>query len=67
MIVFTAITVGLTQVVKMAELIPNKFIPLISLIIGVGLAIYQDMSAIDGIIIGLSASGLYSSVKNIRS
>ncbi len=54
---------GLTEVVKRTTPIDARYIPLISLLIGIGLAVYSHLTPIEGIIVGLSASGLYSGVK----
>jgi hypothetical protein len=71
-VVGAAIIVGLCQAMKAAG-VPSKFIPLISVFIGVTGAIflipYSDgaglaNTVVQGIIIGLSAVGLYSGVKS---
>lgn len=69
--ILSAITVGLVQVAKAMGL-TKQYVPLCSVIIGVGLSflampvvllnIYQ--TAFVGLIVGLSAVGLYSGVKN---
>lgn len=58
------IVVGLTEIIKKTGLVPDRFNPIIALFFGVlsGFAIYQydTYSAIlSGVVIGLSASGLY--------
>jgi Flp pilus assembly protein protease CpaA len=64
-----AVIVGLSQLAKMY--IPNKFVPLLSLILGIvaGVALL-DMSLQEqiftGIIIGLSSSGLYDQTKALK-
>ena len=63
-----AIVVGLTEVVKRFWL-DSRFAALVALVIGVGFAfLTQGLStvqstALDGIIYGLTASGLYSGTK----
>jgi len=62
--VLIAFTVGITEVIKRLGL-PSKFSPLVSLIVGIGLAILaltdtMTNKIITGIMCGLSASGLYS-------
>lgn len=63
------ITVGVVQVVKKVGL-TDKWAPLASLLVGAGLvflsgAVWQIVIA-QGIIVGLAASGLYSSGKTIN-
>lgn len=68
-----SIVMGLTQVAKKAG-VNHKFLPLIAVILGLGIAltIYYVTdeklinSIVSGLLIGLSAVGLYSSQKNIR-
>lgn len=61
--------VGLVEVLKRAGL-PKRFLPLSSLIFGVAAGIFyinpEDLRAgiIVGLMMGLSASGLYSGTKN---
>lgn len=61
--------VGLVEVLKRAGL-PKKFLPLSSLIFGIAAGIFyinpEDLKAgiIVGLMMGLSASGLYSGTKN---
>ena len=61
-----AIVVGLTEVVKRFWL-DSRFAALVALVIGVGFAFLTQglstVSALDGIIYGLTASGLYSGTK----
>lgn len=68
------LVVAITEVFKMSGF-NNKFAPMISLVVGLGLSFLINMDTgmsqivVSGIIYGLSASGLYSSVKttsNIR-
>lgn len=60
-------TMGLVDVAKRAGL-PNKYAPVVSLVIGIGLGLATNTGniqsgVITGIAIGLSASGLYSGTK----
>lgn len=58
-----AIVIGLTQVVK--RFVPERFIPLLSIVFGVLLAVagswgyFSAGVIVKGIVIGLSASGLW--------
>lgn len=59
------ITIGLTQALKLALTVSDRYVPLVSIVVGLGLAFLmaQDLP-IDaivtlGIVAGLSASGLY--------
>ena len=65
--VLIAFTVGITEVIKRLGL-PSKFSPLVSLIVGIGLAILaltdtMTNKIITGIMCGLSASGLWDNGK----
>lgn len=69
--VLVAVVIGLVEVAKRIG-VPEKFAPLVSLILGLGLSFLgfvanPDLAStiIGGIIIGLSAVGLYSGTKNI--
>ncbi len=56
-----AIVVGLTEVLKRAGGIPSRFIPLVSLAFGLAVAYFSGATdpIISGLIVGLSASGLF--------
>lgn len=60
------LTVGLVQAIK-ATGFPDRFAPLASLLIGIGLAFFVlptiQTVILGGIIVGLSASGLYSGAR----
>ena len=62
------IVVGLTQLVKDLG-VPRKWVPVLSLAIGVAAALALSglsvASVVQGIVYGLSASGLYSSSKAV--
>ncbi len=63
---YIGLTMSLTQLIKsVLDMIPPRIIPVISLIIGICFALYSKMDIVSGLIIGLSASGLYSGVKTI--
>ena len=70
--VVTAVVIGLSEGIKRAGVNP-KFIPVVNLLLGIaGGCIYVSPENIKagifaGIIIGLSASGLYSGVKNVTA
>lgn len=65
----TALVVGLTEITKRIEVVPERFIPLVSLFFGLLLAVLGSQGSItaltilSGLAIGLSACGLYSGVK----
>lgn len=69
--VAVALTIGLTEVVKRLEWINPKYLLVVSLVIGLAIGIFyisegDIKSGIwQGIGIGLSASGLFSGVKNM--
>ena len=61
------VALGLVEVVKLLKL-PTRFAPVASILIGVGLvALVPDMTwqfvVVQGVIVGLSASGLWSGGK----
>lgn len=63
-----AIVVGITEVIKKASGLNSRYAPLLSLIVGIAtIFIGGDLpvrdSMMTGIIVGLSASGLYGGVK----
>lgn len=69
-LVLVPILIGILQVIKKAELFNSKFIPIVSLILGVILGIiFTGFNLKDGIIaglfIGLSSVGLYSGTTNV--
>lgn len=64
------IIVAIVQALKMTGKLPNKFAPLVSIAVGIGVGFIfrhetQDLSQtiLAGVIYGLSASGLYSGIK----
>ena len=70
-ILFIALVIGLTQVMKKAGL-KTKLVPLVSLLFGLGLSFLYTYSEglgfnwlviQEGLIVGLSACGLYSGTK----
>lgn len=60
----TGMVFALTEVIKMAGL-PSRFLPLVSIALGVGLAIASGQSWFVGIVYGLTASGLYAGAKAV--
>jgi L-cystine uptake protein TcyP (sodium:dicarboxylate symporter family) len=69
-LVIIPIIIGIVEVVKRAGL-PIKYSPLVSLALGLFFGIFYVEALKEGIIIGLmmglSATGLYSGSKNIRN
>lgn len=69
-VVLVPIVVGLVQVFRKAGL-PTKLAPMTAIILGiacaVGLASYDFTSVLAGVVVGLTASGLYSGVKTVTS
>jgi hypothetical protein len=67
--IIISLVVGITEVFKRAFLIPKRFIPLVSLILGISITfIFRENLPITeviyiGIFVGLSGAGLYSSTK----
>ncbi len=65
----SGVCIGLTEVIKRAVNLPDRVVPLVSLVVGVAgallfLSVSRD-SALFGIFAGLSASGLYSQGKTL--
>ena len=63
-----AIVVGLVEAIKRATNLDSRFTPLVSIIFGVSImsAVGVDtvtMNIFEGVIVGLTASGLYSGTK----
>lgn len=68
--VMVGVVIALAQVVKQLELMPVKFIPLADLFFGVALCLLYPQGDLKtalfkGVVVGLTASGLFSSGKNI--
>lgn len=65
------ITVSLTQLIKKVFITNTRYAPIVSLIIGVVLAIFFiaelpiSVRVLVGVIIGLTASGFYSGYKTV--
>ena len=65
---YIAITIGVTEVFKRAFKILNRFIPLVSLVVGLGLSFiggFTTEALLMGLVVGLSASGLFSGAKKL--
>lgn len=68
--IIISMIVGITQVIKTAG-VPKRFAPLVSLVVGIVLCIVYESnvdikkSIVDGIIAGLTASGLFSGYKRV--
>ena len=64
--VLIPVVVGVVQVIKMTGL-SSRYLPVISLILGMVGAVligaFDSTSLVQGVIVGLSASGLWSGVK----
>lgn len=66
------IVIAITQAFKMMGFVQDKYIPFISMLVGIGVAMLlthefmQDLSntIMSGILFGLSASGLFSGLKS---
>lgn len=67
----TPLVAALVQVIKTMDVVPNKVLPLVAIVIGgltgVGLALGFDLSLADyvlaGVISGLASAGLYDTIK----
>lgn len=68
-IAIVPLIIGIVELFKRLGL-PNKYCPIVAIVCGLGIGIfYLDVSIKEGILVGimlgLSASGLYSGTKNI--
>lgn len=68
------IIIGLAEIVKRLEIMDTKFIPIVDLILGIiaGVLVYGHIAQygfikglVIGVALGLSACGLFSSIKNV--
>lgn len=63
------VVLGLVAAIRQATAMPARFLPLWAVAMGVLLAMLDDgwsrQTALDGLLIGLSASGLYSGTKTV--
>jgi len=63
--IVVAITIGITEVIKLAFKLPTRFIPFVSVLVGIvviyiGDSIeYLDSQLLTGIVVGLISSGLF--------
>ena len=66
-----ALTVGIVWTVKQAGVLPDRIIPIISLLVGAGWAFLLGAQGPEiatlGVMIGLMASGAWSGTKNLVS
>jgi hypothetical protein len=66
------VVMAMSELVKRLELFHKKYIPLLNILLGVGFCLLCATGdprpadvVMQGILVGLTASGLYSSVKNV--
>ncbi len=65
-----AVIIGISEIIKEAKLVNAKYIPILNLAIGIIICLFLssdtiEMSVFEGLIAGLTASGLFSGTKNI--
>lgn len=64
----TAVTLGVTQTIKLSLNLKDQYTPLVNLVVGVGISLLfiaaTRQAALTGIFAALSASGLYSGTKS---
>lgn len=69
--VLVGVIVGISEVIKRLDFFPQKFIPVVNIILGIaGGIIYLQpddvmMGILQGLVLGLTAGGFYSGVKNV--
>ena len=56
------VLVGVVRVFKEAGL-PTRFLPALAVLLGVGLALFLKVPALDGVVVGLVSVGLFSGVR----
>ena len=67
--ILVALTIGIVEVIKRALKFPKNIVPLLSVIIGIVLLLiakatnFIDLNIFVGIVVGLSASGLFDQKK----
>ena len=63
--VLLGIVMGLVEVVKRTKLIPDEFLPMVAVLIGIGISYLGNLTELlTGVILGLTAVGLFSGIKN---
>ena len=63
--IFVPVVIGLTQVVKDTKFVDKRFIPAVAVLLGVALAWFLGNSLVDGVVMGLMSTGLFSAGKQI--
>jgi hypothetical protein len=69
--IIVAVIIGLTEVIKRALGINKRYIPLVAILLGLGLAFLNrqgmalDITIMTGIVAGLTSMGLYSGTKSV--
>ena len=69
-VMIVPLIIGLVEVVKRLEVVPDKYMPIIALCLGLGggALLYSGdwvQAVVVGLALGLSAVGLYSGAKNV--
>ncbi len=64
---FVSLVTGVTEVIKRAlgNRLATRFIPLMAIAIGILLALITGRSLVEGLVVGLSGVGLYSTGKTV--
>ena len=62
---YVPVVIGLVQVIKDIEVLPVKFTPLVSLAVGVGIGYLVGFSVLEGAVLALMASGLFSTGQQV--
>ena len=65
---YGAVIAAITQLVKQMDVIESKFLPLISVFVGIGIGIVDGGATVDavikGLVLGLSTTGLVGVTKD---
>lgn len=57
--VLAGVVVALVQIVKQTELVPNRFLPVVSVVLGGVLGYIAGLDIISSLMVGAAGSGLY--------
>lgn len=64
--ILIGVTTALVELIKHIDVLPTRFYPIVSLIIGAVLGYFGGFDWLTMLVIGLSASGFYSAQKTVR-
>ena len=64
-IALSTLVIAITQIIKASEIVPQpqRFMPLVSLLLGIGLGLLAGLDIVASIMVGATASGFYDVTK----